>query len=183
MQNIPTLNVRHQSRDNQTAPHLHSHDHRDSGTAFWLSPILSNCSQTQCSISQSLIVHRLHYTDVAISVVNTEERRPAAVLKAVVYFTVACIFLVVVCCLTSKSSITSVSFTVILFVGMRFTSLLSHVHKLFTWTLQRRMEKILGQNQPGEHTGFRKGYSTVDHLQVINQPIEKCNEFSIPLCI
>ena len=62
-------------------------------------------------------------------------------------------------------------------------SLLSHMYKLFTRTLQKRMEKVLDENQPREQAGFRQGYSTVDHLQTINRLIEKCNEFKRPLCI
>ena len=62
-------------------------------------------------------------------------------------------------------------------------SLLSHMYKLFTRVLQKRMENILDANQPREQAGFRKGYSTTDHLQSINQIIEKCNEFHLPLCI
>ena len=57
------------------------------------------------------------------------------------------------------------------------------MYKLFTWILQKRMEKVLNENQPREQAGFRKGYSTVNHLQTINQLIEKCNEFKRPLCI
>ena len=45
------------------------------------------------------------------------------------------------------------------------------------------MEKVLDENPPREQADFRKGYSTVDHLQIINQLIEKCNEFKRPLCI
>ena len=45
------------------------------------------------------------------------------------------------------------------------------------------MERVLDENQPREHAGVRKGYSTVDHLQTINQQIEKSNEFDRPLCI
>ena len=41
------------------------------------------------------------------------------------------------------------------------------------------MERVLYENQPRELAGFRKGYSTIDHLQLI----EKCNEFKRPLCI
>ena len=48
---------------------------------------------------------------------------------------------------------------------------------------KKRMERVLDENQPREQAGFRKGYSTIDHLQTSNQLIEKCNEFKRPLCI
>ena len=55
-------------------------------------------------------------------------------------------------------------------------SLLSHIYKLFTRALQKRLESILDDSQPREQAGFRKGYSTTDHLQTID-------EFNKPLCI
>ena len=61
--------------------------------------------------------------------------------------------------------------------------LLSHMCELFIRILHKRMEGVLDENQPREQAGFRKGYSTVDHLQTINQLTEKCNEFNRPLCI
>ena len=46
----------------------------------------------------------------------------------------------------------------------RPVSLLSHTYKLFSRAIQNRMEKVLDENQPREQAGFRKKYSTVDHL-------------------
>ena len=34
-----------------------------------------------------------------------------------------------------------------------------------------------------EQAGFRKGYSTTDHLQALNQIIKKSNQCNLPLCI
>ena len=62
-------------------------------------------------------------------------------------------------------------------------SLLSHSYKIFTRLLQTRIERTLDENQPREQAGFRKGYSTTDHLQALNQIIEKSNEYKLPLCI
>ena len=62
-------------------------------------------------------------------------------------------------------------------------SLLPHTYKLFTRVLQNRMEKVLDENQPREQAGFRKGYSTTDHLQSLNQIIEKCHEYNLKLCV
>ena len=62
-------------------------------------------------------------------------------------------------------------------------SLLSHSYKIFTRLLQTRIERTLDENQPREQAGFRKGHSTTDHLQALNQIIEKSNECSLPLCI
>ena len=49
--------------------------------------------------------------------------------------------------------------------------------------MQTRIERTLDENQPREQAGFRKGYSTTDHLQALNQIIEKSNECNLPLCI
>ena len=62
-------------------------------------------------------------------------------------------------------------------------SLLTHTYKIFTRLLQNRMEKILDENQPREQAGFRKGFSTTDHLHALNQLIEKSNEYNLPLCL
>ena len=65
----------------------------------------------------------------------------------------------------------------------RPVSLLSHTYKLFTRAIQNRMEKVLDENRPREQAGFRKKYSTVDHLQALNQLIEKSEEYQLPLVI
>ena len=65
----------------------------------------------------------------------------------------------------------------------RHISLLSHMYKLLTRILQKRMERVLNENQPRHQAGFRKCYTTVDHLQTISQLIDKCYEFNRPPCI
>ena len=45
------------------------------------------------------------------------------------------------------------------------------------------MEEVLDRNQPREQAGFRKKFSTIDHIYTLNQVIEKCNEFNLPLCV
>jgi len=47
--------------------------------------------------------------------------------------------------------------------------------------IETRLRVLLDGNQPTEQAGFRKGYSTVDHLQSINLVIEKCSEYDIEL--
>ena len=65
----------------------------------------------------------------------------------------------------------------------RPVSLLSHTYKLFTQAIQNRMEKVLDENQPRKQAGFRKKYSTVDHLQALNRVIERSEEYQLPLAI
>src|SRR5277367_5522719 len=60
-------------------------------------------------------------------------------------------------------------------------SLLSHMSKLFGKVIKNRIEKQLDFNQAGEQAGFRSGFSTTNHLQVITQLIEKTNEYEMPM--
>ena len=61
-------------------------------------------------------------------------------------------------------------------------SLLSHMSKLFTKVIKNRIEKQLDKMQAKEQAGFRSGYSTTDHLQVITQLVQKSNEYELPMC-
>ena len=49
--------------------------------------------------------------------------------------------------------------------------------------LQNRIEKTLDTNQQREQAGFKKGYSTTDHLQAQDQKIEMSKENNLVLCI
>src|SRR3984957_14408313 len=54
--------------------------------------------------------------------------------------------------------------------------------KLFTKVIKNRIERQLDLNQPREQAGFRSGYSTTDHLQVITQLVQKVNEYEMSMC-
>ena len=61
--------------------------------------------------------------------------------------------------------------------------LLSNIYRVLTRALTKRLEKALSENQPRKQAGFTSGYSTTDHIYVVNQLKEKCKKYSIPPCI
>ena len=62
-------------------------------------------------------------------------------------------------------------------------TLLPTVYKVFTKLLTNRMTRQLDEQQPRKQAGFRSGFSTIDHLQVVNQVLERTRECKIPLCM
>ena len=60
-------------------------------------------------------------------------------------------------------------------------SLLNNIYKLFTKIITNRITRTLDENQPREQAGFRRGFSMIDHLHAVNQLIEKCAVYKIPL--
>ncbi|KAE9416076.1 hypothetical protein Angca_002281, partial [Angiostrongylus cantonensis] len=61
--------------------------------------------------------------------------------------------------------------------------LLSVVYKLFTRVILNRIDRTLGEGQKCEQTGFRKGFSTMDHIHTITRLIEVSREDNRPLCL
>lgn len=57
------------------------------------------------------------------------------------------------------------------------------ISKIFSKLIANRIQSLLNDQQPIEQAGFRKSFSTVDHLHVINQLLEKSNEYKIKLNI
>ena len=55
--------------------------------------------------------------------------------------------------------------------------------KLYTKIITNRITDQLDSNQPAEQAGFRSNYSTNDHLQVVQQIMERYNEYAQPLCM
>ncbi|XP_045500075.1 uncharacterized protein LOC123697576 [Colias croceus] len=60
-------------------------------------------------------------------------------------------------------------------------SLMSSFYKLFASCLLERIGPVIDSHQPIEQAGFRSGFSTLDHIQVVDQVIEKFSEFNKPL--
>uniref|UniRef100_A0A914UST4 Reverse transcriptase domain-containing protein n=1 Tax=Plectus sambesii TaxID=2011161 RepID=A0A914UST4_9BILA len=59
----------------------------------------------------------------------------------------------------------------------------SSLYKLFTKIVLNRLTREFDEQQPKEQAGFRSGYSTINHMQVLNQLIERCREYKMPLIL
>ncbi|KAK6750683.1 hypothetical protein RB195_002571 [Necator americanus] len=42
---------------------------------------------------------------------------------------------------------------------------------------------VLDEGQPCEQAGFRKGFSTIDHIHTVSKLIEVSREYKMPLCL
>ncbi|KAL0839990.1 hypothetical protein ABMA28_015317 [Loxostege sticticalis] len=62
-------------------------------------------------------------------------------------------------------------------------SLLSYVYKLFSRDITNRLARRFDDFQPPEQAGFRKGFSTIDHIHTLWQVIQKTEEYNLPLCL
>ncbi|KAG7311162.1 hypothetical protein JYU34_002159 [Plutella xylostella] len=62
-------------------------------------------------------------------------------------------------------------------------SLSSTLYKIFMTVLKNRLYRALDENQTVEQAGFRKGFSTMDHLHTLNMIIEKYSEYNKSLYI
>ncbi|KAI5739732.1 hypothetical protein M8J77_022721 [Diaphorina citri] len=60
--------------------------------------------------------------------------------------------------------------------------LLSHLYKLMTRIILNRIQRTLEDNSCRDQAGFKRGYSTIDHIHTVSQLTEKCNEYQQPLC-
>lgn len=57
-------------------------------------------------------------------------------------------------------------------------SLISNIYKVFAKVILERISLTLNESQPAEQAGFRKGFSTIDHIHTIKQLIQKYNEYN-----
>uniref|UniRef100_A0A7I4YYC4 Reverse transcriptase domain-containing protein n=1 Tax=Haemonchus contortus TaxID=6289 RepID=A0A7I4YYC4_HAECO len=60
---------------------------------------------------------------------------------------------------------------------------LSVIYKLFTRVILNRIGRILDEGQPCEQAGFRRGFSTIDHIHTLTRLIEVSREYKMPLCL
>uniref|UniRef100_A0A7I4Z3U2 Reverse transcriptase domain-containing protein n=1 Tax=Haemonchus contortus TaxID=6289 RepID=A0A7I4Z3U2_HAECO len=61
--------------------------------------------------------------------------------------------------------------------------LLPVIYKLFTRVILNRIGRILDEGQPCEQAGFRRGFSTIDHIHTVTRLIEVSREYKMPLCL
>lgn len=62
-------------------------------------------------------------------------------------------------------------------------SLLPSIYKLFSSIIEKKIKESTEKYQPIEQAGFRRGFSTVDHIHSLEMLIEKYQEFKRPLYI
>lgn len=62
-------------------------------------------------------------------------------------------------------------------------SLLASIYKLFSSIILKRISDDIDRQQPKEQAGFRSGFSTMDHIQTLEQIIEKYREYNRPLYV
>ncbi|KAK6055793.1 hypothetical protein COOONC_06702 [Cooperia oncophora] len=69
-------------------------------------------------------------------------------------------------------------------MSTRPISLLSTLYKVLTRIFTDRLTATIEEKSilPPEQAGFRKHFSTIDHIHTINMITEKCHEFNIELC-
>ncbi|KAE9414179.1 hypothetical protein Angca_006087, partial [Angiostrongylus cantonensis] len=61
--------------------------------------------------------------------------------------------------------------------------LLSVIYKLFARVILNSIDRTLGEGQPCEQAGFRKGFSTINHIRTITRLTEVLREYKRPLCL
>ncbi|KAE9418551.1 hypothetical protein Angca_007522, partial [Angiostrongylus cantonensis] len=61
--------------------------------------------------------------------------------------------------------------------------LLFVVYKLFTRVILNRIDRTLDERQPCEQSGFRKGFSTMNHIHTLTRLTEVSRKHKIPLCL
>ncbi|EYC36556.1 hypothetical protein Y032_0883g2842 [Ancylostoma ceylanicum] len=61
--------------------------------------------------------------------------------------------------------------------------LLSVVYELFTRVVINRIERTLNEGQLCEQAGFRRGFSTIDHIHTVTRLIQVSREYKMPLCL
>lgn len=57
-------------------------------------------------------------------------------------------------------------------------SLMSNIYKVFSKIILSRIATVLDENQPREQAGFRSKFSTIDHIHVLRQVLQKYNEYN-----
>ena len=57
-------------------------------------------------------------------------------------------------------------------------SLMSNIYKIFSKIILSRIAIALDENQPKEQAGFRSKFSTVDHIHVVRQVLQKYKEYN-----